>query len=397
MMPNHSFTGLDADVIVVGGGLAGLISSIQLAQAGLGVMLFEKGSFPKHKVCGEYISNEIRPILNKIGLYPEQITPIKINQLTLSAPSGNSLHTHLPLGGFGVSRYQIDLSLYNLALESGVKVVTQTSINAVQFEKTKDEFTLSTRKGQVFRSRIVLGSFGKRSMLDRTLNRVWFKHEAPYIGIKYHLEMDFPDELVALHNFRGGYAGLSKVEDGSVNFCYLIAKSVFQQYNDIDSVEKEVLAKNPFLKTVIDNSESLEGFPLSISNISFSPKSLIQDHIIMAGDAAGLISPLAGNGMAMAIHAADIAAKHVLAYARNEIRREEMEQRYWEEWNQTFRWRLWVGRQLQKLFGHSFVSEVSLGGLKKAPTLVPYIIRQTHGKYDKTLLSPASFGNGGHG
>lgn len=396
-MANQSDTGLDAEVMVIGGGLAGLIGSIQLAQAGLAVMLFEKSIFPKHKVCGEYISNEVRPILHKIGLWPEQLTPVKINELLLSSPRGNSLRANLPLGGFGVSRYSIDLALYQLAVESGVQVFMQTSINAVHFEAKKERFRLSTRKGQVFHGRVVLGSFGKRSMLDRTLNRGWFKYEAPYIGIKYHLKLDFPSHEVGLHNFRGGYAGLSQVEDGSVNFCYLIAKSVFQQYNDIDSVEREVLSKNPFLKSAIENGEALENFPLSISNISFRPKSLIQDHILMAGDAAGLISPLAGNGMAMAIHAADIAAKHILMHMQQKISRSEMEQNYWQEWNTTFRWRLWVGRQLQKLFGQTVVSEFSMWALQKSPSLVPLIIRQTHGKYDKALLSPASFGNGGHG
>ncbi|MBX2874920.1 MAG: NAD(P)/FAD-dependent oxidoreductase [Saprospiraceae bacterium] len=397
MMTPQNSTGLDAEVMVVGGGLAGLIGSIQLAQAGLTVILFEKTVFPKHKVCGEYISNEVRPILEKIGLYPNQVTPIKIDELLLSAPSGNSLRTQLPLGGFGISRYAIDLALYELAIESGVKVYTQTSINAVHYNTSKDQFTLSTRKGQVFQGRVVLGSFGKRSMLDRTLDRGWFKYEAPYIGIKYHLKLDFPSNLVSLHNFWGGYAGLSKVEDGSVNFCYLISKSVFQRYNDIKSVEREVLSKNPFLKSAIEQGEPLENFPLSISNISFRPKSLIQDHILMAGDAAGLISPLAGNGMAMAIHAADIAAKHIQLYMQHKITRSEMEQNYWQEWNTTFRWRLWAGRQLQKLFGQTFVSEFSMRALQKAPSLVPLIIRQTHGKYDKALLSSASFGNGRHG
>lgn len=396
-MANQSDTGLDAEVIVVGGGLAGLIGSIQLAQAGLEVILFEKSAFPKHKVCGEYISNEVRPILHKIGLFPDQLTDVKIDELLLSSPSGNSLRADLPLGGFGVSRYRIDQALCELAVESGVKVLTQTSINAVHFDAKKDHFRLSTRKGQVFHGRVVLGSFGKRSMLDRTLNRGWFKYEAPYIGIKYHLKLDFPSNKVSLHNFRGGYAGLSQVEDGSVNFCYLIAKSVFQRYNDIQSVEREVLAKNPFLKAAIEEGQALEGFPLSISNISFRPKSLIQDHILMAGDAAGLISPLAGNGMAMAIHAADIASKHILMHMHKEISRSEMEQNYWQEWNTTFRWRLWVGRQLQKLFGQTVVSEFSMWALQKAPSLVPLIIRQTHGKYDKALLSPASFGNGRHG
>lgn len=396
-MANQSYTGLDAEVIVVGGGLAGLIGCIQLAQAGLEVILFEKSVFPKHKVCGEYISNEVRPILHKIGLFPDRLTPVKIDELLLSAPSGNSLRAPLPLGGFGISRYRIDKALYELAMESGVRVFTQTSINAVHYDATKDHFRLSTRKGQVFHGRVVLGSFGKRSMLDRTLDRGWFKYEAPYIGIKYHLKLDFQPNLVSLHNFWGGYAGLSQVEDGSVNFCYLISKSVFQRYNDIKSVEREVLSKNPFLKAAIEQGESLENFPLSISNISFRPKSLIQDHILMAGDAAGLISPLAGNGMAMAIHAADIAAKHILMYTHQKIDRSQMEQNYWQEWNTTFRWRLGVGRQLQKLFGQTIVSEFSMWALQKAPSLVPLIIRQTHGKYDKALLSPASFGNGRHG
>ena len=78
------------DVIVIGGGLAGLVSSYALAQSGFSVALFEKNSYPKHKVCGEYISNEVKPYLQSLGLFPNALQPAQIDQFLISAVNNNN-------------------------------------------------------------------------------------------------------------------------------------------------------------------------------------------------------------------------------------------------------------------------------------------------------------------
>src|SRR5687767_13939717 len=92
------------DVGIIGGGLAGLSASIVLAKAGYSVILFEKETYPFHKVCGEYISLESWDFLISLGLQLDSLNPPLINNLLLTSPDGSLLKQKLPLGGFGISR-----------------------------------------------------------------------------------------------------------------------------------------------------------------------------------------------------------------------------------------------------------------------------------------------------
>src|SRR5690606_31631009 len=107
------------DVLIIGGGLAGLTNALLLSRAGLSVCLIEKKKYPFHRVCGEYISNEVVPYLKSIDAYPELANVPVINQLLLSDTGGNSVSLNLPLGGFGVSRHFFDNFLYEKATKAG--------------------------------------------------------------------------------------------------------------------------------------------------------------------------------------------------------------------------------------------------------------------------------------
>ena len=121
--------------------------------------------------------------------------------------------------------------------------------------------------------------------------------------------------------------------------------------------------------------------PLSIRQISFETKKPVENHIIMCGDAAGMIHPLCGNGMSMAIQSAQIASKLILNYSNGKIEsRKELEKRYISEWNKQFKWRLQAGHFIAMLFRKDKIASFLLSILKKMPFFLPIIIKQTHGK-----------------
>src|SRR5688572_5125030 len=99
---------LEYDTVIVGGGLAGLSLSIQLARSGYRVIVFEKEQYPFHKVCGEYISLESWHFLISLGLDLEKKNLPIITQLQVSTTKGKIYQQKLPLGGFGISRYKLD-------------------------------------------------------------------------------------------------------------------------------------------------------------------------------------------------------------------------------------------------------------------------------------------------
>ena len=367
----------ESQVVIIGGGLAGLTAAIHLCQQGKKVVLFEKNSYPKHKVCGEFISNEVLPYFNQLGLAISHLNPTSINSTTISIASGQSISKDLPLGGFGISRYQLDNYLYQEAIKWGCKIIHQ-NVNDVSF--FDNEFNITTENQEVFKAKIVLGAFGKRSNLDIQLKRDFIKQKSPWLAVKVHYSGDFPSDLVALHNFEGGYCGVSKVENDHINICYLVKFEVFKKYKNIEEFQKNVLNQNPELKTIFEQSKLLFDNPLSISQISFEKKAQVENHLLMLGDSAGLIHPLCGNGMAMAIHSAKIASECVISFLDNKLTREEMEKNYALQWNYYFKNRLQTGKQLSKLLLNQSMNRILMKILLTFPVLLTLIIRKTHGK-----------------
>ena len=365
------------DVLIIGGGLAGLACGIHLSKKGLSVTIIEKSAYPKHKVCGEYISNEILPYLKWLGADVAELNPVTINKFEFSSLSGEPVTTRLPLGGFGVSRYALDHFLYNKAIESGCRVV-EANVTGMAYHN--DNITVTT-SDKAFTARVVLGAYGKRSNIDQSMSREFFQKKSPWLAVKAHYSGDFPDDVVALHNFPGGYCGVSKVEGNAINICYLADYETFKQYKNIDEYQREVVYKNPHLKKLFENCKITFEKPLTISQISFDKKEAVENHVLMIGDTAGLIHPLCGNGMAMAIHSAKIAAELVFLYFAGTIKtRAELELRYTKEWRRNFNKRLRTGRLLGKALQNKTLTKPLLQLITLFPSLLPKIIRQTHGQ-----------------
>lgn len=366
------------EIVIIGGGLAGLCNAINLSKFGKKVLLIEKNEYPKHKVCGEYISNEVLPYLKYLDINPFNFGAIKIDNFQLSTTKNKLITAKLPLGGFGISRYKLDYILSEKAKENGVFILQDSVLN-VDFKE--DFFTIETKENKSYQSRICIGAFGKRSVLDLKLDRDFIKKKSPYLGVKIHVKGNFQDNLVALHNFKGGYCGVSKVENNAINLCYITNFSPFKKYKNIEDFQENVVFKNKFLKEIFRDSKPIWNKPLSISQISFETKKPVENHIIMCGDSAGMIHPLCGNGMSMAIQSAQIASKLILNYMNDEVvTRKDIEKRYIRQWNQQFKWRLKTGHFIAMLFRKDKIASLLLSILKKIPFLLPIIIKQTHGK-----------------
>lgn len=367
---------MNKKAIIIGGGIAGLLSAIQLQARDIPCLVVEKKRFPFHRVCGEYISNEAKPFLKKLDLYPGSLNPPSISRFQLSSVRGKTSTMNLDLGGFGLSRFNFDNFLYEKAMALGVEFLFEEVTN-VSFED--DRFAISTSNTTMF-SRIALAAFGKRSLLDVKLNRGFVKKRSPFVGVKYHIKTNHPSDLIALHNFDGGYCGISNVENGITNLCYLVSAKGLKENGNIEALEQNILYQNPLLKSIFVNSDFIFDKPEVIGEVSFATKAPVENHIIMVGDAAGMITPLCGNGMAMAIHASKIACELILRFWHSEIDRATLENSYREMWDQKFKIRLQAGRYVQRLlFGTPLASEIATGLVSNLAPLRNFIMKQTHG------------------
>jgi len=370
------------DLAVIGGGLAGLALSIQLVRKDYSVILFEKEKFPFHKVCGEYISLESWDFLKGLGLPLEEWNLPIIKKFITSSPNGKLIQHSLPLGGFGISRYKIDAALADIAKHSGVEIIEDSKVTDVHFENERFFIQSSLKNIQ---SKTVGGCFGKRSNLDIKWSRDFItegkKKLNNYVGVKYHIQTNFPHDTIALHNFQDGYCGISRIEDGKYCLCYLTTAGAIQQNNNsIKEVEQNVLCKNLHLKKIFEEGQWLYDAPLTISQISFDKKSQIEDHVLLIGDAAGMITPLCGNGMSMALHGSKIASGLIDQFLQNKISRSQMEKMYIQQWNRQFGRRLKIGRIVQRLFGRNYLTNIFISSIKPFPRFINFLIRQTHGE-----------------
>ncbi|MBA0883789.1 NAD(P)/FAD-dependent oxidoreductase [Flavobacterium undicola] len=365
-------------ILIVGGGLAGLTAAIHLSKIGLKVILIEKNEFPKHKVCGEYISNEVLSYLNWLDVDCEDLKPTHLTKFQFSFLDDKILDSDLPLGGFGVSRYLLDEFLCKKAIENGCEIIPD-SVENISF--SENQFTVTTAKNAVLKSEILIGAFGKRSNIDQKLGRDFIHKKAPWLAVKAHYSGVFPNDLVGLHHFKGGYCGVSKVENERINICYLADYKTFKQYKNIEEYQMNVISKNPHLKSILDNCLPLFEKPLTISQISFDKKKAVENHILMIGDTAGLIHPLCGNGMAMAIHSAKIVSELIGEYFNHKIKsRLELETKYQNEWNRNFSNRLKMGRLLAAVLQRQKLAALIMRIIIKFPFLLSIIIKHTHGK-----------------
>lgn len=368
------------DVAIIGGGLAGLTLAIQCAGQGYQVILFEKEEYPFHRVCGEYISMESFGFLQRLGLPLQSMQLPVIDTLHISDAAGRIYPFKLPLGGFGISRYTLDEALYKLAVEKGVTVLTQTRVNNIVF--ANDVFTIETNSN-LFKAKCAAGSFGKRSNLDVKWKRPFVKSKAKglnnYIGVKYHVRYNQPYTNIALHNFKNGYCGISNIEDGKCCLCYLTTAANLKSSGSIAQMQQNVLMQNPQLQNIFTNATFLYSEPLAISQVSFAPKSQVENHVLMVGDAAGMITPLCGNGMSMAMHAGKLAFDNLHLYLHGAISRQVMEDNYAKQWRKNFSSRLMVGRMVQRLFGNNKTTALFLRAVSKNAWLAQKIISATHG------------------
>jgi len=364
---------------IIGGGISGLSLAIQLAEQGIITIVFEKNTYPFHKVCGEYISLESWNFLCSLGLPLNDMNLPLIKQLGVTSEKGFMLNAPLALGGFGISRYTLDHALYEIAKKKGITVIENCKVTDVRLEQDQTS-TITTSLG-MYTADVVCGSYGKYTPVFAKDEQASKKNNTNYIGVKYHIKTDFPGNRIELHNFEDGYCGISKVDQNAYCLCYLSTSEKLKQAgNEIKQLEETILHKNPFLKNIFLESEFLFEQAHVISNITFHKKSTYVNGIFLLGDAAGSITPLCGNGMSMGLRASFILAQLLTSFFKTNTSKESLIEAYHLAWNNQFNTRIQAGYYLQSLFGKKTTTHLVLKTLDKLPAITKKIIGLTHGK-----------------
>lgn len=414
------------DFLIIGAGPAGCAAAILLARRGLRVLVLDKARFPREKLCGEFLSPEGVASLDRLGLLPalRAAGAEPVTGTLVSAASGQfvtapfeGLHG-LPPEGMALRRLTMDALLVEAARRAGAEVIEGAHVEAPMIDEGPSASLPRQGSGQVATSRVV-GALARRSpdgpiesfhatrvlAADGRMTRFARPtHEA--IGhccaFKSHFHGPPPlDHRVELHAFPGGYCGLVRVDGGRTNCCFLIdAAAARETRGDADALMRAHLFKNPLLQQRLGAAERCADW-VATGPLDYAVREPVADGVLLLGDAAGIIDPFCGDGMAMALHSAEIAASLLTSGRAGPTgwegpsgpdsegiaggsplphqgdRLGTFAERYRRCWRREFTRRLRVARWLRRALLTPWLTEALVAGLRPFPSGVRYLVRAT--------------------
>lgn len=369
----------DYDVAIVGGGPAGSVAASLLARGGHSVVLLEKQHFPRHKLCGEFLSPEALDVLSAL---PGVVEAIKnegrpVTSLILTAGRERANAT-LPSPGTAITRYVLDALLFETAGAGGVEL--SPGIAAQEIIGTLDDGFQVNVFGESIRARIVIGTFGRTSSVERQLNRRDAGLPSPYVALKQYYNTSIESDAVEIHAVGGGYCGVVNIAPQVANVCCLIRKEMLKEAGGAEALLAYLKPQSPALGRRLDEPADILERPLAVSNLHFRPRATFHRDVCLAGDAAGMIAPLCGDGMAMAVSSADLAARHASSFLRGEIDAGQFKSGYASDWNRQFRSSMWTARQVQRMFvGRKAAASLGVRSASFAPWIVGKLFKATRG------------------
>ena len=378
--PHLKLESMVYDAVVIGAGLAGCASAMQLARHGHRVLLLEKKIYPVHKLCGEFLSTEVQALFKRLGVLESVLAAgtRQITRVVVTAPGGSIFHGTLPGTALGLSRYRLDSILCGEAQRMGVELHTGEEVRGIS-GCLGEHFSVTTDEG-TYETRLVVGAFGKRSTLDRKLNRPFLRKRAGYLAFKAHYAGTDLGDAIELHAFPGGYCGLSHVEEGLVNACWISTENAFKASGrHPEHMIRTCFGANDILRRRFQALEKVSDSFTAISQISFAQKGTFEAGVCMVGDTVGMIAPLCGDGMAMALRSAELAAPLLSAYLKAELDAGSLMQRYRQAWDREFRMRMRLGRIAHYGFSVPFVARTAIRAFNVLPILGEWLIRGTRG------------------
>lgn len=325
-------------IAVVGAGPAGASLAIRLAKKNFDVVLIEREKFPRHKLCGEFISPECLRHFRAIGVFGEMLAAggASIEKTVFYAPDGKSVAVPSKWFGAGgqsalsLSRAAMDFRLLEKAKQTGVAVLEDAQVVGLLQENGKvSGVKVRTKDGSSseFFADLIVDATGRANVLGKLAEKTFLtqreinsksteiknrklKIENRLVGFKTHLENAAPEKgACEIYFFRGGYGGLSAVENGAANLCFLIRAETVKEFGgDAEKIVREIVFRNKRAAKTLQNAKSATDW-LAVSVDGFGAKVLNPaPNLFAVGDAAAFIDPFTGSGMLMALESAEIFA-----------------------------------------------------------------------------------------
>ena len=291
------------DVAVIGAGPAGTSAAITAAREGFAVALLESRTFPRHKVCGEFISGEALPILRSLIANEELLDHAPRIETARVFLDDRIVTLAVEPAAASLSRYALDQSLWEAAIAEGVCVRDRVRVTAVH--RNESAFSISSERARI-RARAVINASGRWSNLSR-INGL---HGNSWIGLKQHFHERSSSFVCDLYFFPGGYCGVQSLGNGTINVAAMVRTDVARSLPEVFAQNRHLVARA--------RSWQPAGEAVATSPLTFGPPRTSDAGTALAGDAAAFIDPFAGDGISMALHSGRLAALSLAPYLRGE-------------------------------------------------------------------------------
>jgi menaquinone-9 beta-reductase len=312
------------DLVVAGGGPAGCAAAITAARMGARVLLLEQGRFPRHKVCGEFVSAESLELLRQLLIHAPQGAGILDHAPTISKARFYLLGSVIEIpvaSSASIPRFLLDEALWHASNAVGVDCRDNVMVEGIH---ANGEFRISSSAGE-FLATMAIAATGRWSKLRQPASKPKAKK---LIGLKAHFREADPAPTTDLYFFAGGYCGVQPVGDGVVNACALVKSDVA---TDLDSV----FALHSALQGRAHSWEPVTQ-PVSTSPLIFAEPEPERDGVLFAGDTAGFIDPFAGDGISLALRTGTAAAQAAMHVITGRVSSEEAVRNYRRRYQQQF-------------------------------------------------------------
>jgi geranylgeranyl reductase family protein len=307
------------DVIVCGAGPAGAVAATVLARGGTRVLLLDRATFPRDKLCGDTINPGTLAILRRLGMAGFEATALPVDGMIVTGERGVRVQCAYGARARGLSilRRDLDAALVRHAVEAGVRLEENVLVRGPLVDQTNGEprvrgVIVAGRDGRDVRipAPLVIAADGRRSRLALALGLARHPHRPRRWAVGAYFEnVRDVTSFGEMHVRKGRYIGVAPVPSGFTNVCLVSAR---QRLDDPAALLHAEIGRDAQLR------DRFEGARMTAPPVVLGPLA-VDAHVpgapglLLAGDAAGFIDPLTGDGLRFAVRGGELAGDVALA------------------------------------------------------------------------------------
>jgi flavin-dependent dehydrogenase len=375
------------DVAIIGGGPAGSMAAIYLSRFGLDVCLIEKKKFPRDVLCGEFLSEEVTALLKELKLFEEflALNPVLISRFKSVNESGTQIHSNLSFPAYAIKRSLFDNFLLTEAINSGANVYQPAEADFVRREDDKFKVGIikqNNKEDILVGVSNVIAAYGKQNIFDKKLKRDFITSSSGLNGIKFHLPnnsiKNYSVDEISIYTAKNIYCGMNTISKNETTLCALEKRTISESSPRKRIFKLLELNKNFGDLFKPDFENTLNDLPIyGTGNIYFGRRKIVENHIFMIGDAAGVIAPIAGDGIGMAFQSAKLISSLLSEFKKGKYSVDQLEKTYVIEWNRLFLRRIRFALFVQNLVLKRVTNKISYSFSNIFPSIMPVVIRVT--------------------